>query len=86
MAILTSEQLAKRRQAITRFMFPDEPIDYLKTDLNLALQAIEDWLDSSALGGQMRGQIEVAAPGVFTVAQKDKIWRGWLDGSLQVEK
>lgn len=85
MAILTSEQLAKRRQAVTREMYPDEPIDYLKSDLNLALQAVEDWLITPALRGQMRGKIDDAVPGVFTVAQRDKIWKAWLENALQVE-
>lgn len=84
MAVLTSEQLAKRRQAVTRIMFPDNPIDYSKSDLNLAMQAIEDWLVTSALRGQMRGQV-TAVTTAFTPAQIDKIWQAWLENALQVE-
>jgi hypothetical protein len=84
MAILTSEQLAKRRQAVTREMFPAQPIDYLKQDLNLALQAMEDWITSNALRDQMRDKISEVTP-VFTPAQRDIIWKAWLEHGLQVE-
>ena len=72
MAILTTEQLVSQRNECERSGIG---INYTKAQVNAALQAVEDRLTSAGTKTALSADIETAAPGVFTAAQKREIVR-----------
>jgi len=74
MATLTAPQLAELRRGIA----PDvAAVNFNKPQVNAALQAVEDWFETTART-EIGAAIETAAPGVFTNAQKRVIAKYWL--------
>ena len=69
MAVLNTQQLVKMRQMVQR---EDLPIDYVKTQLNTALQNIEDWFEAN------RTALGTAIGGTFTGQQKKAFVKSWL--------
>jgi len=78
--VLTAIQLAAIRQD---FVATLTIINKTKPQINVALQAIEDWFEANraALGAA----IEAAAPGTFTAAQKLKLVKFWLRSKFDRE-
>jgi len=78
--VLTAIQLAAIRQD---FVATLTIINKTKPQINVALQAIEDWFEANraALGAA----IEAAAPGQFTGAQKLKLVKFWLRSKFDRE-
>jgi len=70
MAVLTAGELRNIRNSLERAM-NGAAITYTKPQINAATQAIEDRLQNSK--ATLNNDIEGAAPGVFTVAQKKLI-------------
>ena len=75
MAILTAAQLTELRQKIQISLSPNPAA--VKNQINLALQAIEDYYETTARPG-FGAAIETAVPGRFTPAQKKQIGKFWL--------
>jgi len=74
MAILNPTQLAQIRNGCEKV----EPnINYIKPQINAAIQALEDYFENTARAG-FGAAIEAAAPGIFTNAQKKRIGRFYL--------
>lgn len=73
MAILTTDQLAVLR----RSAFPAENATWTKAEVNAALQAIEDYFETTARAG-LGAAIEAAAPGRFSNARKKRLVAYWL--------
>jgi hypothetical protein len=74
MAVLTPGQLTELRQFIAAGVATQS---WTKLQVNAALQALENWYESS--GRAAAGSaIETAAPGVFTNAQKKLLGKYWL--------
>jgi hypothetical protein len=74
MALLTAAQLAQLRQFVAAGIATQS---WTKVQANAALQALEDWYETS--GRQAAGSaIETAAPGVFSAAQKKLLGKYWL--------
>ena len=79
MAVLTAEELTELRATSGR----GQVVTYTKPQINAALQAIEDLFQSSANIGPRSLQqalglaIETAAPGVFGVGAKTKLFAIW---------
>ena len=61
MAVLTAEQLVKLRQG---FESEGDVATWVKVDLNVVFQAIEDWFESNR-GGLNGAIIAATAPGHF---------------------
>ena len=78
--VLTAIQLAAIRQD---FVATLTIINKTKPQINVALQAIDDWFEANraALGAA----IEAAAPGTFTGAQKLKLVKFWLRSKFDRE-
>ena len=75
MAILTSSELAEGRQDVAR---RHPAVDYVKQDINAALQGLEDQLDNTTRG-VWRGVITSAmSPFVPTDEQRDAIVAAFL--------
>lgn len=75
MAILTPDELAEGRRDVTLRL---PAVNYVKPDINAALQAVEDAFESSTRGS-WRGAINAAmAPFVPTDSQRDAIIAAWL--------
>jgi hypothetical protein len=76
MAILGSNILAEQRHACERSGIP---INYIKAQINAALQAVEDTLVSAAFRAQLSTAIDTAtAPLVMTAEQKREIVKAVL--------
>jgi hypothetical protein len=74
MAQLTSAELDDLRQ---RLAAVSQTVTWTKPQVNTALQALEDWFDTS--GRNAAGAaIEAVLPGVFTNAQKKAIGKYWM--------
>lgn len=80
MATLTSLELARLRQIGAR-IYP--VVTWTKPQVNAALQAIEDAVQSTgdvgnrSLRAYIAAAIETAAPGIFNVGQKDSLFVIW---------
>ncbi len=81
MAILTTEQLTKLRQAISR----DHTARWTKGQANLAFQAIENWFEVNKAGGSTAIN-NATAPFVFTGAEKKVLFAHWLLTKHQLER
>ena len=75
MAILTAAQLTELRQRVQSSAAPNPAAN--KTQINLAIQAIEDYYETTARPG-FGAAIETAVPGRFTPAQKKQIGKFWM--------
>ena len=74
MAVYTAQRLAKMRQAMSKL----GTATYVKADVNVAVQAIEDLMQAQGRTA-IFGAIETAAPGVFTNPQKARLFRVWVE-------
>lgn len=74
MAVLTSAQLTQMRQEVA---ISGVAINFTKTQINLALQSLEDWYENTGRA-EAGAAIETVAPGVFTNAQKLRLGKYWL--------
>ena len=63
---------------IRRSLGRDVTISYIKSEVNLVVQAVEDWFDKAAVKTSLNTDIEAAVPGVFSTLQKKKIVKYWL--------
>ena len=73
MAVFTAPELQLLRQTMAR-QFPPT---WTKAQVNAALQAIEDRLRLAATQTTIANDIEAAAPGVFSAAQKSRLFGVW---------
>ena len=71
MATLTADELVMLRQ---RKSSDGEASTWTKPQLNAACQAVETRLEATATQTAVSGDIETAAPGVFSGAQKRRIF------------
>lgn len=69
MAVLTDTELQARR----RMMALDNIVTWTKAEINSAMQAAEDHIEAASTRNGFRGEINAAAPGVFSVAERDLI-------------
>lgn len=77
MATITSSELTSLRQETSKD--PSMSLNYLKSEINAALQALEDWYDDPATKTEVSNRINTAtSPHVFTNNQKKKIAKYWL--------
>lgn len=72
MAVLTSSELAEVAKAIAK----GTQVDWVKGDINAALQAIEDWFESERT--TVSGLIDAATAFSFTNAHKKTMIRFFL--------
>lgn len=80
MAILTSEELQEIRHGCDRDK--QIPVDYTKAVINAAIQAIEDWFETSRTS--ISQAINTAtSPITLTAAQKKEIGKHWLRRKAQ---
>jgi len=70
MAVITNTKLAKHSQVMAK----GQTVNYSKTQVYAAIQAVLDLLQSSQSRTAVNNAIEGAASGVFSVAQKGKIF------------
>lgn len=75
MAVLASNKLALFRQLLAR---NEGEVTWVKADVNAAAQALEDWWETTARG-LAGAEMESAAPGKFSNAQKKLIGKFWLE-------
>lgn len=72
MAVLNQQELTELRQSVSK----GQVVDYSKSTANLALQAIEDWLEQNR--ASLSAAINVAtAPYVFTAPMKRRLFAHW---------
>lgn len=82
MATLSAGQLTECRQGISK---EGVPVNYSKTQANLALQAIEDWFEANK--ASVSSAINAAtSPFVFTTAQKKKLFAYWALKKYDIER
>lgn len=81
MAVLTNAELTWLRRRIAR-KFAEVP--WNKTEINDALQAVEDYFETTAKAG-LNGAIETASPGVFTGPQKTMLVAYYILGKAARE-
>ena len=76
MAILTGKQLTQLRQLCAKqFAGETELIDYLKVNLNGAMQELEDWIELTATRQAISNRINTgSAPHSFNARQKEIIF------------
>jgi len=73
MAIINTNELAKIRQALAT----TNEVDYKRSTLNAAVQAIEDWFEADKL--TLSGLIDTAtSPVILTNQQKKKLAGFWM--------
>jgi hypothetical protein len=73
MAVLNATDLADLRGVAQRNLV----VHYTKTQVNAALQAIEDRMQLASTKTALGNDIEAAAPGVFTAAEKTTLFGIW---------
>lgn len=74
MATLTANELAELRAYCVPNM---GTAHWTKTNVNAALQAVEDRMQLAATKTAIGSDIEAAAPGVFSAAEKTKLFAIW---------
>jgi hypothetical protein len=79
MAVLNAQQLTALRNAAERNL----GVHYTKPQFNAALQAIEDRLQLAATRTAIANDIEAAAPGVFSAAEKNTLFGIWCVTAAQ---
>ena len=76
MAVLTDIQITAARNICEQEM---PLINYSKSQINAALQAVENWFNKAAIQISLSTDIDAAiAPMVLTNAQKKKLVKAWL--------
>ena len=81
MATLTSEERTKIRQACAKTL----TVNYTKAQINLAVQAVEDWIMDNAAA--LSSAIDTAtSPFTFTNPQKKKIVAEWAEYKFNKDK
>lgn len=81
MAVLSTQELAQIRNACAA----TQTVNYTKTQINLACQAIEDFMVGQAAA--ISSVIDTAtSPLVFTNAQKKKLFAEWCERKFQRDK
>lgn len=75
MANLNAGQLTEIRQRVAAT--GAIPVTYTKPQINAAVQAVEDYFETTARAG-ISAAIEAVEPGTFTAAQKRQIAKMWL--------
>ena len=85
MAVLTSTQLVEvQRGVVGSIKAAGGTVNFVKPQVNSAIQAVEDWFVSNALG--LSTAIDTAtAPFVFLAAQKKRIIAHWLLMKFKME-
>ena len=79
MAILTEQErrwVRNRVEVIANQR--NVPITWLKSQINAGIQAIEDRWEAPGTQTALSNDIEAAAPGVFTAAEKKYLAAFWL--------
>lgn len=71
MAVLTASELAAAREIKNR---DGETVTWVRSEINAAIQAIEDLLEQPSTLSAVRNAIETAAPGRFTNGQKRRLF------------
>ena len=79
MATLTTEELQELRHSMARQF----PVTWTKTQVNAALQAIEDRMRLASTQNAIATDIEATAPGVFTAGQKARLFGVWCVTAAQ---
>jgi len=74
MAVLNPTELAELRQTMAR---NTATVNFTKTQVNAALQAIEDRLRAAATQTALSNDIEAVAPGAFSAGQKSTLFGVW---------
>lgn len=74
MATLTAAELQELRSVLTRNTATQT---WTKAQVNAALQAIEDRIRLAGTQNTIAGDIEAAAPGVFSAGQKATLFGVW---------
>lgn len=87
MAVLTASQLIEiQRDCERHFNGAQIPINYVKSQLKAAAQAIENVFESAAFKNAISSAIDTAtAPLVLTVAQKKALVKYWLRVKFNIE-
>ena len=79
MAVLSAEERAALRRMVARLAEQKGvPVRWTKANIDAAMQAIENRWELAATKTAISNDIEAAAPGVFTVAQKRYLTTFWL--------
>lgn len=76
MAVLSTNQLEEIRRACAQDA-PASP-NYTKAQINLALQAIEDYFENTARAGISAAIDAAVSPFSFTANQKKRLAKYWL--------
>jgi len=78
MAVLTSLQLVRIQRAVEKERLP---IDYIKPQINAAIQLVEDWFQAN------RASLATAMDpgGIFSNPQKKAIVKAWLLSKFERE-
>ena len=74
MATFTADQLVMLRALMARNVAPQT---WTKAQVNAALQALEDRLRLAGTQTTLSNDIEAAAPGIFTIQQKQTLFGVW---------
>lgn len=83
MATITNERLAKHRQALSSKL---STVTWTKAQVNAAVQAVVDLLQSPSSRSAVSSEIETAAPGVFNATEKQEIFVRAVDELFEQEK
>ena len=87
MAVIGIYDLAALRRAVARKANEKGvSVHWLKGQINVSLQAIEDRWEAAATKTLISGDIESAAPGVFSNAEKKFLTRYWLEDKARREE
>ena len=87
MAILIPNELSDLRQKVAaKAKEKDVTIDWLKAQINLALQAIEDEWEHPATKALFSDAIETVVPGLFDNQEKKIMGRYWLSDKARREE
>lgn len=79
MTILTDREKVELRNAVERLARRKQvPVAWLKDQIGDAFQAIEDRWEAPGTQTALANDIEAAAPGVFSTAQKRYLAAIWL--------
>ena len=81
MATISTPHLVACRRGLER---SGNPINYNKTQINAAIQAIEDRFEATRSG--FNTAIEGAAPGIFSAAQKRQLFAYWASIKFEIER
>jgi hypothetical protein len=80
MAVLTADELVSLRRKLAHLAEATGlPIDYVKSEVNDAFQAIEDWWELPATKADISNAIDASTAFSFTNEQKKKIGKFWLE-------